>query len=629
MSQPVVTGADAVAAALEELDVKIVFGITGAGNLAICDAIYRRGATRLVFVHHEQAALMAAQGLSRMTGTLGVALVTTGGGSANALTGIVGANMDSVPILLISGNESSVHTNPDNELRIWGVQGFDSRAVFSPVAKASHRVRNSDQIYDQIVSAARTALAPRSGVVTVDVPMDLQRKPLSGARESVRGPIAAAGAVAAADYSGVLDVAMRAVADALRKSMRPVLLLGNGLRIGLDRPQIRELVNRIGIPTLLSWSAIDLLDSAHPMNFGRSGIYGDRYSNMIVQNADLVIAIGSRLAIPQMSYDPADFARGAQVIVVDVDPHELGKFVGARWVPVCADAGRFLTRLATLERAAQDLAPWVGQCSRLRTDFPRRAQTVEAIPKESRDSFVNSYDFVYQLSDLAGPTDIFVTDMGTGLLSGYYGLDVNHDQRLFTSLGLGEMGFGLPAAIGAQLAKPDARVICLNADGGMMLNLQELQTIAHHHLPIKLVVFSNDGYLMIRHSQRNLFDGRYVGSNLDSGVSCPDFAKLADTFGFRYLKLAESSQITSSVEGLLAADGPVLLEVVMYPEQLFIPRVGTIKGENGGLISPPLEDMIPLISEASLSAAMNGALHPESIRIRNTPGTLTTQVGKS
>ena len=629
MSQPVVTGADAVAAALEELDVKIVFGITGAGNLAICDAIYRRGATRLVFVHHEQAALMAAQGLSRTTGALGVALVTTGGGSTNALTGIVGANMDSVPILLISGNESSVHTNPDNELRIWGVQGFDSRAVFSHVAKASHRVRNSDQIHELIVDGARTALAPRSGVVTIDIPMDLQRKPLAGVRQSVHGSIATAEAATAADYTDVLDVAIDAVGGALRHSARPVLLLGNGLRAGLDRAKIRELVGGIGIPTLLSWSAIDLLDSAHPMNFGRSGIYGDRYSNMIVQNADLVIAIGSRLAIPQLSYDPADFARNAQVVVVDVDPHELGKFVGARWVPVRADAGQFLTRLATLARPARDIAQWISKCSRLRADFPRRAQTEEAIPKGSREDFVNSYDFVYEVSDQAGPTDIFVTDMGTGLLSGYYGLDVNDDQRLFTSLGLGEMGYGLPAAIGAQFANPDSTVICLNADGGMMLNLQELQTIAHHRLPIKLVVFSNDGYLMIKHSQRNLFDGRYIGSNLESGVSCPDFEKLADTFGLAYLKLSETSQTSSTVKSFFETEGPVLLEVVMHPEQLFIPRVGTIKGDNGALISPPLEDMIPLVSEAALSAAMNGSLHPESIRIRNTPGTLATQGGKS
>src|SRR5664280_533689 len=201
--------------------------------------------------------------------------------------------------------------------------------------------------------------------------------------------------------------------------------------------------------------------------------------------------------------------------------------------------------------------------------------------------------------------------MGTGLLSGFYGLDVNDDQRLFTSLGLGEMGYGLPAAIGAQFANPESTVICLNADGGMMLNLQELQTIAHHRLPIKLVVFSNDGYLMIKHSQQNLFDGRYIGSNLDSGVSCPDFEKLADTFGLTYLKLTETSETSSTVKSLFDAEGPVLLEVVMHPEQLFIPRVGTIKGDKGALISPPLEDMIPLVSEASLSAAMNGSLHPE------------------
>lgn len=619
------TGADAIAAALEELGVEIVFGITGAGNLAICDAIYRRGTTRLIFVHHEQAAIMAAQGLSRTTGKLGVALVTTGGGSTNALTGIVGANMDSVPVLVISGNEGSAHTNPDNELRIWGTQGFDSRAVFAPVSKESHRARNSDQLHDLIVNGGRAALAPRSGCVTIDVPMDLQRRSLTRTRQEAQASLATAASVATIDNSAVIDASVAVVAEALKHSARPVILLGNGLRGGIDRSEIRQHIRNLGIPTLLSWSGIDLLESAHPMNFGRSGIYGDRYSNMVIQNSDLVISIGSRLAIPQLSYDQADFARNAKVVVVDVDAQELEKFVGDRWIPVQADAGDFLESFAASQKAAPDRSQWIAKCEQLRTDFPRRRQTDEAVPQGDRDAWVNSYDAVYEISDQAGPEVIFTTDMGTGLLSGFYGLDVNDEQRLSTSLGLGEMGYGLPSAIGAQFANPDKTVVCLNADGGMMLNLQELQTVAHHNLPIKLVVFSNDGYLMIKHSQKNLFDGRFVGSDKDSGVSVPDFSKLAAVFGFTYIGLDVNVDLADTVKAFYAAEGPVLLEVFMHPNQLFIPRVGTIKGENGSFVSPPLEDMIPLVSEAALSAAMDGALHPESVRIRSMSTSLPTQ----
>ena len=636
MTEPVISGADAVAAALEEIGVEIVFGITGAGNLAICDAIYRRGATRLVFVHHEQAAVMAAQGMSRTTGKLGVALVTTGGGSTNALTGIVGANMDSIPILLISGNESSVHTTPDNELRIWGVQGFDSRAVFSPVAKESHRIRSSDQIHSVLVNAAHTAMQPRQGVVTVDVPMDLQRKTLTAARQPSQQITAAASAFTKVDYSAAVEAGIQLTLEALRRSARPVILLGAGLRTGTARDRVREQVAALGIPALVSWSAIDLLDADHPMNFGRSGIYGDRYANMIVQNADLVISIGSRLAIPQLSYDPMDFSRNSRIIVVDIDQRELEKFVGDRWVPVKADASQFLDRLAIQAGAHGETAlptgggvpnkmlQWVDKCTALRASFPRRAQTDEAVPAESRNDYLNSYNVVYEISDQAGPSTIFTTDMGTGLLAGFYGLDLREQQKLSTSLGLGEMGYGLPAAIGAQFANTDETVVCLNADGGMMLNLQELQTIAHHQLPIKLVVFSNDGYLMIKHSQRNLFDGRFVGSDKDSGISVPNFAKLADTFGLAYLALSSTAVTKQQVAAFFAAEGPVLLEVFMHPEQLFIPRVGTIKGEAGKLISPPLEDMIPLISEAALSAAMDGALHNESLNIRSSPSSLPT-----
>jgi acetolactate synthase I/II/III large subunit len=608
------TGADAIAKVLEELGVSVVFGITGAGNLAIYDAIARRGTVRTIFVHHEQAAVMAAQGYSRTTGRLGVVLVTTGGGSTNALTGIVGANMDSVPVLVLTGNESSIHTNPDNVLRIWGTQGFDSKTVFAPVAKGAFRVRNADEIRKVVADAAQLAMSPRAGAVTVDVPMDLQRKPLT-TRLDVPADQTARIVAPSFDRDAAKRHAQH-IAGLLAEAKRPVLLLGNGLRQGMERRSIRELVSSLGVPTLLSWSGADLLDAAHPLNFGKSGVYGDRYSNMIVQNSDLVVAIGSRLAIPQMSYDPADYARGARIVVVDIDPAELRKFTGDRWVRIEADAATVFSELASTAGTWSDPEDWTARCEELRATFPRRLQTSSAIPLEDRDEYLNSYDVVYEISDQAGPDDIFVTDMGTGLLSGFYGLDVRENQRLSTSLGLGEMGYGLPAAIGAQIAHPERRVICLNADGGMMLNLQELQTMAHHKLPIKLVVFSNDGYLMIKHSQRNLFDGRLVGSDPESGVSVPHFGKLAEAFGFPYLVLDTDADIPTKVAEFLATPGPVILDVAMHPDQLFIPRVGTLRGEGGALISPPLEDVIPLISEDSLRAAMNGALHSESIRIR-------------
>ena len=335
-----------------------------------------------------------------------------------------------------------------------------------------------------MVNAGRTAQAARAGVVSIDIPMDMQRKTLTAGRTASRLRVAAVERTQHLDDSAVINEAVDVVVDALAESTRPLFLLGAGLRT-VERAVIRKQIADLGIPTQLSWSAIDLLDAAHPMNFGRSGLYGDRFGNMIVQNSDLVIAIGSRLAIPQMSYDPADYARNARVIVVDVDLTELDKFVGERWIPVQADAGRFL---AALHAAKPSVAvdSWIGKARGLRESFPRRKQAAEAIPVAGRGDFHNSYDVVYEISDQAGPTDIFTTDMGTGLLSGFYGLDINDEQRLSTSLGLGEMGYGLPAAIGIQIANPDHRVICLNADGGMMLNLQELQTVAHHQLPIKL-----------------------------------------------------------------------------------------------------------------------------------------------
>jgi acetolactate synthase-1/2/3 large subunit len=604
---------DVVAEFLAEKGVKHVFGIIGSGNAHLFDSIGKLGFTEIISVHHEQAAVMAMQTYFRITGKVAACVVTTGAGSTNAVTGVVSAWMDSMPGLILSGNENSRFTLDSNPLRIWGIQGYDSTAMVEKVTKYAKRVMVAEEIGAELEKAYAIASGRRPGPVWLDIPMNIQAAPVEKEKLKLWDGKISAGPHDSTE--GLVTDPVRAARDVLaglKKAERPVVWLGHGIRLAGGVKLVEPLLKRLGAPALVSWAGIDMVDSRHPLVYGRAGIYGQRAANFVLQNCDYLLTIGTRLAVPQVGYELSEFARAAKIACVDIDPSETRKHGRKIETPICMDAKVFIEALLKEAgpESTEGLAArpaWVKRCDGYRTRYP-----VVGPEHADRDGFINSYPFMEKLEKFLHEDQIITTDMGTALLSGHQILKPGPKQRLMTSTGLGEMGYGLPAALGAAIAAPERDVLCLNCDGGMMMNLQELQTIAQRKLRLKIIVFNNDGYLMIKHTQKALFKGNYTCTDAKSGVTCPDYSKVAKAFDMPAFQIRTWEDMDRVMPEVMAAKSPVICEVFMHPEQLFLPKLSLAPKKDGSIVSPPIEDLSPLLPRDELRENMLIGLHPKS-----------------
>lgn len=603
-------GADLLVDQLHKNGVTTIFCITGAGNLAIVDALNKSGNFEVVYSHHEQAVVMEAQGYSRVTGEVGVALVTTGGGTVNALTGILSAYLDSVPLLVISGNESSFHCENMSKFRAYGVQGFDSQRVAEPMTKLSQRILRSEEIADKFNYAWNTAISNRKGPTLLDFPMDLQRRSLAMGMNQSKSMTAST--LELEDVDADSSKCVKRLLDA----KRPLIYFGNGIREPNAQKLAQKLVEKHQLPFCLSWSALDLFEDKHPLNMGRIGIYGDRAANIILQKSDFLLCVGTRLAIPQIGYDKTDFGRLAEKWVIDIDEIELSKFEEVGWNLLCVSAETFLRQLDESLELGDQFPPTVDWLENIRAVWKGLPRINQVGDLEVGPQKIHSAKVIEFLNSTLDDDAIVVTDVGAGLLTGHYMVEPRGTQRIFTSQGLGEMGFGLPGAIGAFFANRNRQLICLNTDGAIMFNMQELQVVREHLIPLKLIVFNNDGYSMIKISQENLFDSRFAGSGVESGVSFPDFADLAHTFGMEHCLIDEPSKLDSKLKHLLSSPVAILIEIKMSPNQKYFPRLATSKLLDGSLISPPLEDLDPKISIELLEMYLGYQPHVNSYRAR-------------
>jgi acetolactate synthase-1/2/3 large subunit len=597
---------DWIADFLAEKEIKHVFGIIGAGNAHIFDSIQKKGYTELICVHHEQAACMAMQTYYRTSGKVTAAILTTGAGSTNGVTGVVSAWADSIPGLIISGNENSKFVDLHKELRMWGVQGYDSSLMVDKVTKYSSRVMNPADTRYEIEKAYALTAHGRPGPCWIDVPMNIQSAVVEEAElysyDLTDNP------VLNIQTGEVLETEVAVLVDRLKKAKRPLFWLGHGIRLAGAGHHIKTLLEKYQIPSLVTWAGIDMIDSEHPLVYGRAGTYGQRCANFVVQNCDMLICIGTRMAISQIGYEITELARDADIAVIDIDKHEIDKYSERYKYKIAADAKDFIEELLKEAIELPLYRDWIEQCNIYKSKYP----WVNETDHPDQDGFINSYRFMEKLSGHFKEKQVITTDMGTALLSGHQVLKLNDGQRLMTSTGLGEMGYGLPAAIGASVALDRGEVMCLNCDGGMMMNLQELQTMVHLHLPIKLFIFNNDGYLMIKHTQNALFKGRRAGVDRKSGVSCPDFSALAKAFNvpaFQVRSWEDFDQVLPQVQEL---QGPVICEVFMHPQQMFVPKLSLAIQPDGTLVSPPLEDLSPLLSREELRSNMIIGIHPKS-----------------
>lgn len=604
---------DLIAEFFEQKGVQHAFGIIGSANAHMFDSIFFKSKIELICPHHEQACVMAAQTYWKIRGQPTFALVTAGAGSANAITGVLSAWADSVPCVVISGQENTRFIPPDHDRRMYGIQGYDSPFAVSKMTKYAVRVMEPQNTIFELEKAWHLATTGRFGPCWVDFPLSVQTAVVEETTLPHYTPEPTR--PEASPLQGeALQREVTAALARLRNAKRPLLWLGIGIRMAGAQPEVTKFVETLGVPVLLSWSAIDMMSADNPLVMGSAGVYGQRAANLILQSCDCLVAIGTRLAIPQVGYDITELARAAEdITVVDIDPTELKKYPQRFNHPVLADAADFV-REATPQAAAKPTAAareWLGWCRGIRAKFPWIGPE-----HDDKDGFINSYRFMDRLSAALKPDQVIVTDVGTALLSGHQTLRITPPQRLLTSQGLGEMGFALPGAIGASFALDRGEVLCLNCDGSMMLNLQELQTIAHHRLPIKLMIFNNDGYLMIKHTQKAVLKGRYAGVDTRSGVSCPNFSKLATAFGMPSFQIRTWEDFEREIPRFQSCTGPAICEVFMSPEQFFHPKLGVAVQPDGTLISPPLEDLSPFLPRPVLQENLQVPLHPKSERIQ-------------
>lgn len=590
--------ADYIAAFLVAQGVGHVFTVAGAGDLHLLDALHRNPDIAYICNHHEQASAMGMYAYARATGGLGACLVTTGPGGTNAITGVCSAWVDSVPGLILSGQVKRADTIGNTQVRQRGIQEINIVDLVRPITKYAAMVAEPADIRHELEKAVFLARQGRPGPVWLDVPMDIQAAMVEpAALRAFTPPPPPSPALPA------LDAAVATTLDWLRTAERPVLLAGHGLRLAGATETFRTLAERLNLPVLVTWNAIDILESDHPLFVGRPGTYGQRGANFAIQNCDLLLALGSRLSIPQTGYDYSQFARAARKVYVDIDPAELGKFPTPPDLAVAADVGAFVTALdAALPAGWQPAitADWRQRCRDWSVRYP------VCLPEYSAgEGPVNSFAFMETLSDLLPEGAIIVpTGSGSGFTSAHQALRIKKGQRCFTSNGFAEMGFDLPGAIGACIGFNRQPVVTMTGDGGVQMNIQELQTLAHHRLPVKLFIFNNDGYLTIRHTERALFQGRLSGTDPETGVSLPDMVRLAAAYDLPAFRIHNRQELRDGIARALSESGPVVVDVIMERDQPLVPKTSFRQLPDGRLVSPPLEDLFPFLDRDAFRANM-------------------------
>lgn len=590
---------DYLAGRVAELGVRHVFLVTGGGAMHLDDAFGRSGKIAYVCNHHEQASAIAAEAYARVSGNIGVCVLTSGPGGTNAVTGLLGQWLDSIPALYLSGQvryETTV-ASTGIPLRQLGDQEADIVSVVRPLTKYARMVTDPLSIRYHFERAVHLALSGRPGPVWLDIPLDVQAAIVD---ETALPPYDPSEDPAPGDGTDIRAAVAETLAR-IRGAERPVLLAGNGIRLAGGAERFAALVDRLGIPVQTGFGGHDLIPSDHPRFFGRPSVTGDRSSNFIVQNSDFLLCLGTRLKVRQTGYLFDAFARGAFKVMVDADPAELAKPTLRLDLPVCCDAKRWIDEML-LQLGDDSIPPktaWIDWCAERRRRYPSvRPEHAEG------ERYVNSYHFIDRLSDALSPDDIVVLANGAANTCTFQAIRLKAGQRLFTNSGCASMGYDLPAAIGAAFAGEGRRVVCIAGDGSIMMNLQEFQTIAHHRLPIKVFLLANDGYLSIRGTQDAFFEGFKVGESPASGVSFPDFIRLAELFGFGATRAGNHDELAQAIRVTLDSPGPSFCELSMDPNQPLLPKAASEKRPDGKMVSKPLEDMYPFLDRLEFEENM-------------------------
>jgi acetolactate synthase I/II/III large subunit len=588
---------DYVISYLADHGVQHIFMLTGGGAVHLNDSIGRETRIRYICNHHEQASAMAAEGYARVTGKVGVICVTSGPGGINALNGVFGAWTDSIPMLVLSGQvkrQTCMAFQDVPGLRQLGDQEADIVSMAKGITKYAVCVGEPESIRYHLERALHLTVSGRPGPCWLDIPIDIQASSVDEATIPRYDP---------AEDEPCWD--MRTIAlqcdetiARIKASPRPVIMVGSGVRIAGAIDIFNLVKERLRIPVTVARTATDAIASDDPLYCGRPGIDGERAGNFTVQNAETLLVIGSRLSIRQVGYNWEAFARHAFKIQVDIDPTELNKPTVKPDLAVRCDALVFLKEMNRRLEASNYIPAyhddWLAWCKERLARYP-------VVTPEFRKSSgpINPYHFVDVLFDLLSSEDIVACGNGSAFIIPMQAGSIKKNQRFFFNSGCASMGYDIPAAIGAAVGGNGRRVICLAGDGSMQMNIQELQTIIHHKLPIKIIVFNNRGYLSIRQTQAGFF-GRLVGESPESGVSFPDISEIARAYGMEAWRIERPADVRNQLEEVLKAPGPVLCDVLVDPHQQFEPRLSSRQLPDGRIVSSPLEDMFPFLDREEL-----------------------------
>lgn len=583
--------ADYIADFLVEHGIVDCFSVVGGGAMHLNDALGHKPGLKVTYNHHEQASAMAAEGYARRLGTPACVCVTSGPGGTNAITGVMGAWLDSIPMLIFSGQVKLAATisSTDVPVRQIGDQEFNIVDSVSCMTKYAVMVNDPRKIAYHLEKAFRLATSGRPGPVWLDVPLDVQSAQVSPDELS--------------HYEDTDEVNFKCdpgdielLLAKLSEAERPVVLAGGGIRTGHAYDRFLRVVDKLGVPVVTAWNAHDLLPDSHPLNCGRPGTLGTRGGNFVVQNADMLISFACRMNVRQISYNWENFAPLAYKVAIDIDEAELLKPTLSIDFPITADiADAFDTILENDRYQPKDRKDWIAWCRRANDLYP------VVLPSYMQDHPINPYVFMSRLSDALPEGETTVASNGTACVCSFQAFTIKQDQRLYANSGCASMGYGLPAALGASVALGGERVICLEGDGSIMMNLQELQTVRTNNLNLKIFILNNDGYHSIRQTQANSFSGNYCGIGSDSGdLDFPEWGKIADAFNLPFRRLGSLSEMDQVIDWLLHTDGPAICEVLIDKTQFFAPKLSSKKLPDGSVVSPPLEDMYPFLSETEM-----------------------------
>ena len=574
--------------------VDTVFMITGGQAMFLNDAVFRNKKIDFICNHHEQALGMSADAYGRITGKLGVGLVTAGPAAINVLNGVVGGWVDSSPMMIISGQSalSYVQYQQKTKIRQYGIQGINIKPIVEKITKYFVTVDNPSLIQYYMQKAYYLALSGRPGPVWIEVPLDIQRMevPKKLLKEFIPED--------SNEITSNLIVNVKKALELLSKSKRPILFAGQGIRLANAFEEFNKTVKKLQIPVITSRLGIDLIDSENKLYVGRPGTYGERAAHFAIQNSDLLLVVGSRLSNSTVGHNSKEFGKNAKKIVVDIDIEELEKPSVDIFLKINSDVKLFLTAFLKQAKSYKlsNYKNWIERCNYWKSKYP------VVLPEYKKEKPINSYYFTGELSKMASAKDVVLVDTGSCFHVACQTWKIKKNQRFLTTGGISSMGYWA-AGIGACLANNRENTIVITGDGSLQFNIQEFATIKHNNLPIKVFIFNNNGYLLIRHTQRNFMDGRLMGESAKNGVWCPDSLKIATAYGIKGVRINSIDEIDKKVKEVLEYNGPVICDIMTPEWQLLIPRTASDKRPDGTLVAKPYEDMFPFLNRKELASA--------------------------